>query len=166
MPPFFSLLLFLCLSFTPNSAAPNFCQNAQQDLVRSSCLHATNTPRDLAQATVRVGLVRARKVSKYLSTLSRLKTKRERVALSDCLRPISDSLKHLRVETFQWQMNNADTRVSAALTNEDTCLDGFEGVESKVKSGVKRKITNMAKVTSNALYVINRLDESSRTRPR
>lgn len=62
-------------------------------------------------------------------------------------------------------MSNAETWVSAALTNEDTCLDGFEGVESKVKSDVKRKIRNMARVTSNALYMINRLDENSGGRP-
>ncbi|OAY26997.1 pectinesterase inhibitor 3 [Manihot esculenta] len=191
MPPFFSLLLFIFLSFTPSSAAPNFSQNAQQDLVRSSCLHASyptlcihtlssysgpaNTPRDLAQAAVKVSLARASKASKYLSSLSGLKAKRERVALSDCVEQISDAveelsstldeLKHLRSETFRWQMSNAETWVSAALTNEDTCLDGFEGVESKVKSDVKRKIRNMARVTSNALYMINRLDENSGGRP-
>ncbi|KAJ9183707.1 hypothetical protein P3X46_007522 [Hevea brasiliensis] len=192
MPPpiFFSLLtlifLFLSLSFTPYSAAASFRRNAQKDLVRSSCLHASypklcihtlssysgpaNTPRDLAQAAVKVSLTRARRVSKYLRTLSGLKTKRERAALKDCVEQISDSveelsstlgeLKHLRGETFGWQLSNAETWVSAALTNEDTCLDGFEGVESKVKSDVKRKMRNMARVTSNALYMINRLDES------
>ena len=69
-------------------------------------------------------------------------------------------LKHLRGETFEFQMSNAQTWMSAALTNEDTCVDGFEGVDGKVKSDVKRKITNVAEVTSNALYMINRLDES------
>ncbi|KAJ6993524.1 hypothetical protein NC653_016609 [Populus alba x Populus x berolinensis] len=62
-------------------------------------------------------------------------------------------------------MSNAQTWVSAALTNEDTCLDGFHEVESKAKDDVKRKITNVARVTSNALYMINRLDES-RGRPK
>ena len=114
-------------------------------------------------------------MSNYLSTLSGLKKKRERVALSDCIEQIYDSvdelsktlgeLKHLREETFGWQMSNAQTWVSAALTNEDTCLDGFHEVESKAKDDLKRKITNVARVTSNALYMINRLDES-RGRPK
>ncbi|KAJ6993523.1 pectinesterase inhibitor 3 [Populus alba x Populus x berolinensis] len=165
----FSLLfIFISFSASPNSAAAR-SQNAPRDIVRSSCVHASypnlclrtlssyagpaNTPRDLAQAA----------------------KKRERVALSDCVEQIYDSvdelsktlreLKHLREETFRWQMSNAQTWVSAALTNEDTCLDGFHEVESKAKDDVKRKITNVARVTSNALYMINRLDES-RGRPK
>ena len=50
-------------------------------------------------------------------------------------------------------MSNAETWVSAALTNEDTCLDGFEGVECKIKSDVKRKITNVARVRCVFAYV-------------
>lgn len=181
---------FISLSLSPYSATAKG-HNAPHDLVHSSCVHASypnvcirtlssyagpaNTPRDLAQAAVRVSLARARKVSSYLNTLSgRLKTKRERVALSDCVDQISDSvdqlsktldeLKHLRSgKTFRWQMSNAETWASAALTNEDTCLDGFREVGSKVKDDVRRKISNAAKVTSNALYMINRLDA---TRPK
>uniref|UniRef100_A0A6N2L969 Pectinesterase inhibitor domain-containing protein n=1 Tax=Salix viminalis TaxID=40686 RepID=A0A6N2L969_SALVM len=160
------LFIFISFSTSPYSAAAK-TRNAPQDLVRSSCVHASfptsasalsplmracQHPRDLAQAAVKVSIARARRVSKYLDTLSGAKTKRERVALSDCVEQM-------------WQMSNAQTWVSAALTNEDTCLDGFHEVESEVKDGVKRKITNVARVTSNALYLINRLDES-RGRPK
>lgn len=79
----------------------------------------------------------------------------------DELRRTLSELKHLKEETFSWQMSNVETWVSAALTNEDTCLDGFEGVNGKIKSDLRRKITNVAMVTSNALYMINRLDESN-----
>uniref|UniRef100_A0A0D3AK87 Pectinesterase inhibitor domain-containing protein n=1 Tax=Brassica oleracea var. oleracea TaxID=109376 RepID=A0A0D3AK87_BRAOL len=52
-------------------------------------------------------------------------------------------LKHLRVSggsatEFRWQMSNAQTWTSAALTYEDTCLDGFQGIDGKIKSEVKR----------------------------
>ncbi|KAL4278438.1 hypothetical protein GQ457_03G018520 [Hibiscus cannabinus] len=90
--------------------------------------------------------------------------------LSDCVEQISDSveelsmtlgeLKHLREETLGFQLSNAQTWVSVALTNEYTCLDGFEGVEGKVKSEVKRKMSNVVKITSNVLYMINMFDES------
>ncbi|KAJ4827706.1 hypothetical protein Tsubulata_029797, partial [Turnera subulata] len=173
---FLLILLFTTLiSTSPYSAAADKKQHDEpQDLVRSSCIHASypslclrtlstysgsaiNTPRDLAQAAVKVSLGRARKVSAYLATLSgEMKTKRERAALSDCVEQISDSvdqlgktlneLKHLKGETFQWQMSNAETWVSAALTNEDTCLDGFHEVGSSVKGDVRRKITNVARV--------------------
>lgn len=55
-------------------------------------------------------------------------------------------------------MGNAQTWVSAALTNEDTCLDGFKEVDGEVKSDVKKRISKVARVTSNALCFINRLD--------
>ncbi|KAF5748399.1 hypothetical protein HS088_TW04G00352 [Tripterygium wilfordii] len=175
------LLLFLSLC-----SAASHKSNAPHDLIRSSCVHArypalclrtlssfagpAKTPRDLAQAAVSVSLARARRVSSYLTTVSGFKSKRERVALSDCVQEISDSvdqlsrtlneLKHLDGAKFRWHVSNAETWVSAALTNDDTCLDGFRGVEGKVKEDFRKKITNLARVTSNALYMINRLDES------
>ncbi|XP_062091202.1 pectinesterase inhibitor 3 [Humulus lupulus] len=158
------------------------------DLVRTSCVHANypnlclrtlstysgpaRTPRDLAQAAVNVSLARASRISKFLTRTARgsFGSKRQRAALGDCVEQISDSvedlsktlseLQHLRWETFRWQMSNAQTWVSAALTNEDTCLEGFKELQVKMKTDVKRKITNVARVTSNALYMINRLDET------
>ncbi|KAE8687834.1 ARM repeat superfamily protein isoform 1 [Hibiscus syriacus] len=181
--PFFILSVFLpLLSAVSNHGSP-------QDLVRSSCVHASypglclltlssysgpaNTPRDLAQAAVKVSLSRVRRVSSYLTSASVTgKSKRERAALSDCVEQVAESvdglsrtlgeLTRLRGETFRFQMSNAQTWTSAALTNEDTCLDGFKRVDGKVKSDVKKMIMNVAKVTSNALYMINRLDESRR----
>ncbi|XP_042479456.1 pectinesterase inhibitor 3 [Macadamia integrifolia] len=141
------------------------------------------TPNDLAQAAVNVSLSRARKVSKYLSQVGTslgggVSNKRQRVAVSDCVEQLSDSVDELRKTLselrnlrsrngmFRWHMSNAETWVSAALTDEDTCLDGFQDVGGSggngkmVKSSdVKRKMSNVAKVTSNALYLINRLDD-------
>ncbi|XP_048431301.1 pectinesterase inhibitor 3-like [Pyrus x bretschneideri] len=168
--------------------------NPASTLVRSSCRHATypkiclrtlsdyagpaKTPRDLAQASVSVSLARARRVSGFLAQLSAnfLGTKRQRSAIGDCVDLMSSSvdelsetlgeLQHLREETFRFQMSNAQTWLSAALTDDDTCLDGIQEADVKAKAAdVKRKIKNAARVTSNALYLINRLDEI-RGRPR
>ncbi|KAL5572310.1 hypothetical protein UlMin_021907 [Ulmus minor] len=143
----------------------------------SSYSGPAKTPRDLALAAVNVSLARATRVSKYLNGIGNANTnagasKRQRSALSDCVEQIGDTvndlskslseLQHLRGETFRWQMSNAETWVSAALTNEDTCLDGFQDVGGKLKEDVKRKVTNVARVTSNALYMINRLEETRR----
>ncbi|GFS38493.1 plant invertase/pectin methylesterase inhibitor superfamily protein [Actinidia rufa] len=181
------LILLLSLSSQPHYAAVG--QKKTQDLVRSSCIHASypdiclrtlssygpvaNSPRDLAQAAVKVSLSRASKVSDYLATLRTTGSKREQGAVHDCVDQVTDSmdelrktlaeLQHLKSGTWTWQMSNAETWVSAALTNEDTCLDGFKEIHGKVRADVKRKITNVARVTSNALYLINRLDQ---TRPK
>ncbi|CAK9159242.1 unnamed protein product [Ilex paraguariensis] len=183
-------LIILFLSVLISSTSAKKPGDASQDLVRSSCVHASypniclrslssysgpaNTPGEVAQAAVKVSLSRARKASNYLANL-RSQSKREQGAFHDCVEQMGDSvdelsktlseLKHLRSGSFRWQMSNAETWVSAALTNEDTCLDGFKEVTGKVRSDVKRKVTNLARVTSNALYLINRLDQSRQKTP-
>ncbi|KAI3782737.1 hypothetical protein L2E82_12792 [Cichorium intybus] len=180
-----SFVLFLIVLIL--SVVTTVVPSPSPDLVRSSCLHATfpkvcvnsltlykgpaTTPRELAQAAIKVSISRASKASDYLSSLQQKEAnKREIGAVKDCASQIADSvddlrktlgeLKQLRRGTFRWQMSNAETWVSAALTNEDTCLDGFKEIEGRVRSDVKKKVTNVAKVTSNALYLINRLDHA------
>ncbi|KAK4756631.1 hypothetical protein SAY87_006758 [Trapa incisa] len=162
---------------------------APQQLILSSCIHARYpnlclrslssysgpaSPRCIARAAVRASLSRARSVSYFLRTrvpgrdhLSKL----ERVALNDCIEQISDAvfelrrtlgeLQHLKLgePTFGWRLSNAETWASAALTDEDTCLDGFDETDGLVKTQVRRKINRVARLTSNALYMINRLDD-------
>ncbi|KAL8093837.1 pectinesterase inhibitor 3 [Apium graveolens] len=184
-----SLLLILSLSttFLHNTVAKSDIPSS--DLIHASCIHANypqiclrtlstyappaTTPNDLAQAAVKISLTRSQKASEFLSDLKHKSAKREKDAVSDCVSQMSDSvdelsrtlseLKHLRrgIE-FKWQMSNVETWVSAALTNEDTCLDGFKEIDGKVRSDVRRKITNVARVTSNALYLINLMDSQAR----
>ncbi|KAJ1439961.1 Pectinesterase inhibitor domain [Sesbania bispinosa] len=178
-----TLLLSLLFTFS--------CAAQAQDLVRSSCVHAryprlclrtlsnyagpANSTLDVARAALRVSLAHARRASKYLraskgGASSSSLSKRQRAALSDCVEQVSDSveelrksleeLQHLRPETFRWQMSNAMTWVSAALTDGDTCLDG------NVRPDVKRRVTDLARVTSNALYMINRLGQGGTGKPK
>ncbi|KAL2503364.1 Plant invertase/pectin methylesterase inhibitor superfamily protein [Forsythia ovata] len=179
------ILLLLLVSIISTRGAEKHTTPPKHDLVRTSCVHASypniclrtlssysgpaNTPRDLAQAAVKVSLSRARRASDFVSQL-RSHSKREEGALNDCVEQMGDSMEelsktleelhHLRSGEFPWQMSNAETWVSAALTNEDTCLDGFKEIDGKIRSDVKKKITNLARITSNALYLINLLDES------
>ncbi|KVI12232.1 pectinesterase inhibitor 3 [Cynara cardunculus var. scolymus] len=180
-----AIFFFFFFSILALFASPTVLASpSSPDLVSSSCQHATfpkvclhtlslyggkvTTPRELAQAAIKVSISRASKASDYLSSLQKEANKRERGAVKDCAGQMSESveelrktlgeLKELRRGTFRWQMSNAETWVSAALTNEDTCLDGFKEIDGRVRSDVKRKVTNVAKVTSNALYLINRLD--------
>lgn len=181
----YMIMFFIPFSFAEvkNHNASSW-SSSSKDLVQTSCAHASypniclrtlssysgpaNNPRDLAQAAVKVSLSRARKASNYLKQLQS-RSKKEQGALKDCIEQIGDSvdelsktlseLKHLRSGSgFRWQMSNAQTWVSAALTNDETCIDGFKEIDGKVRSDVNRKITNVARVTSNALYLINRLD--------
>lgn len=61
-----------------------------------------------------------------------------------------------------WRVSNAQTWMSAALTDEFTCEDGFEGVGGegegeRVKVEVRRGVRRVERYTSNALALVNRL---------
>ena len=178
-PLLFSLLLFLLLAIDDGDASP------KHDLVRQSCVHAPSpavclrtlrpyrstagTPWDLARAAVNVSMAHVRKTTEFL-TKAKGSGQRERGALNDCVEEMADAVDELsktmsalqelrRGGDFWWEMSNARTWMSAAITYEDTCLDGLEEIGGKVRSDVRKKVTNVGRVTSNALYLINLLHE-------
>lgn len=60
-------------------------------------------------------------------------------------------------QDFVWHMSNVQTWVSPALTDENTCLDGFGGrlMDDRVKAAIRRRIPHVAQITSNALALVN-----------
>ncbi|XWS60079.1 hypothetical protein CRYUN_Cryun07bG0003400 [Craigia yunnanensis] len=69
------------------------------------------------------------------------------------------AMKDLQGPDFGMKMSNIQTWVSAALTNEDTCMDGIEGkaMNGKIRDTIRSNIARVAQLTSNALAFINRL---------
>ncbi|KAJ9679033.1 hypothetical protein PVL29_021067 [Vitis rotundifolia] len=92
---------------------------------------------------------------------------REVAAMHDCVELLSDSVDQLRRamgemtqikgSNFGLMMNDIQTWVSAALTDEDTCTDGFAGnaMNGNLKTTVRARVVTMAHMTSNALGLIN-----------
>lgn len=187
-------LSFIFLSFTCTSTT---ARTPAQDLLHSSCTNAryptlcvktlstyagpTRTPSDLAQAAVKVSLAHARSLSGYLNTLQMQppssSSKRQQLALSDCAKQMADSvdelsktlneLQHLRMGTFEWQMSNAQTWASTALTNGNSCINGFDGDgDRKLRLEVKRRVNDVGMLTSNALCLIDRISHGSKGKPR
>ncbi|KAK2653569.1 hypothetical protein Ddye_013425 [Dipteronia dyeriana] len=85
--------------------------------------------------------------------------------LGDCIDELTQSLNAMKnlggsYEEIQFQLSNIKTWVSASITDEDTCTDGFVG--RKVNSNVKKQITKCIKsltmMTSNSLALINSLN--------
>lgn len=131
------------------------------------------SPRQLAHAALAVSLAHARSATAFVAKLSGAKGVRPRdhAALMDCVENMGDSVDRLgrsiremgRVSRsgrggFEWHMSNVETWVSAALTDESTCVDGFAGpaMSAYLRATVKRRIVNVAMVTSNALALVNR----------
>ncbi|KAL0329605.1 UNVERIFIED_CONTAM: hypothetical protein Sradi_4947200 [Sesamum radiatum] len=129
--------------------------------------------RQLAQAALSVSLTRAQSASSFVSKLARIRGIKPMVyqAVKDCIQNMGDTVDQLsrsmtelgamgRVagQDFDWRVSNVQTWVSAALTNENTCMDGFQGsaMDGNVKVAIRRRVLDCAQVTSNALALVNR----------
>ncbi|KAK4764535.1 hypothetical protein SAY86_025625 [Trapa natans] len=131
-------------------------------------------PDRLARIAISVSLSKARRMAAYVSRLSRQADYYEAdtesaAALHDCFSNFGDAVDEIRgslnqmrgldassQESFRFQVSNVQTWMSAALTDEETCTDGFEDLpEGPVKSDVSAKATAVKQVTSNALALVN-----------
>lgn len=125
----------------------------------------------LARSAISVTLAETKNVSRYILGLRELRLRgREKAALEDCVECFNDALdnlhkslfeiRSLESSTFDFQVSNMQTWVSAVLTSQDTCLDGFNGTHGTVVARLNSTIGNVARVTSNALALINTLAET------
>lgn len=128
-----------------------------------------SSPSKWARAGVSVTLAEVKSATQHLTSLKkhRVMRGRNRLALSDCIECFQDAidelhkslyvLRRLNKTTFDMQMSDLNTWISAALTDEDTCLDGFEGQEGKQVKLLRNRVLNSTYMTSNALALVNKL---------
>uniref|UniRef100_A0A5B6YJF0 Pectinesterase n=2 Tax=Davidia involucrata TaxID=16924 RepID=A0A5B6YJF0_DAVIN len=89
----------------------------------------------------------------------------ERSAYEDCLELLEDSVDQLSRSLVSvspspdgnlqpiGSTQDVLTWLSAALTNHDTCTDGFEEVNGSVKDQVKEKLRDLSELVSNSLAI-------------
>ncbi|KAF8379283.1 hypothetical protein HHK36_028716 [Tetracentron sinense] len=170
------------------SAAANTTNKTSTEFIRTSC-GATTYPQvcfkslstyasaiqsshyKLAETALNVSLRGARSTSAMVSKLLRQEDMKpnEAAAVKDCVEEIGESIDELQQslkamgdlggDDVEFEMSNMKTWVSAALTDEDTCINGMEeqGVNEKVKKKIRKSILGIVKLTSNALALINSL---------
>ncbi|KAF5480272.1 hypothetical protein F2P56_001035 [Juglans regia] len=128
-------------------------------------------PQKLCNTALSVAIKAARSASSTISKLSKKKglTRSEAAVIKDCVENIKDTvdeLKHSLKEMgnlggsdVQVKIDNIKTWVSAAITDEGTCTDGFSGqrVSTTLRNKIRVIILNVARPTSNALSLINTL---------
>ncbi|KAL8539599.1 hypothetical protein ACS0TY_001273 [Phlomoides rotata] len=177
--PVATLVILLILTHSA-SAATN------TDFIRTSCsattyptlcysslsTHASaiqRSPMLLAHTALALTLDSARSTSAAVLKLSRRAglTPREAAAMQDCMEELTDSVDQLskslaemgqiKGSNYELVMSDIQTWVSAALTDDDTCMDGFAGkvMNGATKTAVRGKIVKVAHMTSNALALIN-----------
>lgn len=91
---------------------------------------------------------------------------RVRSAYEDCLELLEDSVDHIANSLTSVGRNTNKredvlTWLSAALTNQDTCMDGFEGVTGTVKDRMVTNLRDVSELVSNslALYAVSSNDK-------
>ncbi|XP_011041732.1 PREDICTED: 21 kDa protein-like [Populus euphratica] len=182
----FLLLLVAISSYLNSSSAARVTTKSSTEFIRTSCSTATyprlcytslsihsstiqTSPKLLANAALNVTLSSAKSTSTTISTLSQTHgmKPREVSAMKDCVEELSDAvnelgksmdeMSHARQSNFQSMIDDVQTWVSAALTDENTCSDGFAGnaMNGNLKTSVRGRIVNIARLTSNALALIN-----------
>ncbi|ESQ45843.1 hypothetical protein EUTSA_v10010734mg [Eutrema salsugineum] len=131
------------------------------------------SPRRLAETALTVTVTQAQSTKVFVSRLARFKglKKREVQAIKDCIEEVNDTVDRLTKsihevkmcgsakghDQFWFHMSNAQTWTSAALTNANTCSDGFSRriMDGRIKNSVRARIANLSRGTSNALALIN-----------
>ncbi|KAJ4867465.1 Plant invertase/pectin methylesterase inhibitor superfamily protein [Raphanus sativus] len=122
----------------------------------------------MAHAALNITLASVKATSAMMVRLSSSQLKpREVSAMRDCVEELGDTLAELRKSigemgllsgsNYEIYMSDIQTWVSAALTDENTCSDGFGGADmnGKVKDLVRGRILVIAHLTSNASALIN-----------
>ncbi|CAH8387733.1 unnamed protein product [Eruca vesicaria subsp. sativa] len=179
-----SLLITVAITITTLNSVHSTTTNTE--FVKSSCTvttyprlcvtslstHASliqTSPKVMAHAALNITLASAKATAVMMVRLSRsnrLKP-REVSSMRDCVEELGDTLEELRKSigemgrlsgsNYEVYMSDIQTWVSAALTDENTCTEGFEGDEmnGEVKVFVRERILFIAHLTSNALALIN-----------
>ncbi|KAL9338359.1 hypothetical protein Peur_070128 [Populus x canadensis] len=127
----------------------------------------------LSTKALTVTLKAASNTSKLVTSLSKggNLSMTEAGIIKDCIDEMGDSIDMLKQslkalgslngtsDHVQFQISNIKTWMSAALTDETTCIDGI--AERKISDEVMRKIrktiVNIGMLTSNALALLNKL---------
>lgn len=101
-------------------------------------------------------------------------TRREKTALHDCLEMIDDTLEELRESETELKYygfknyslaehkENLETLLSAAQTNQDSCLDGFSHAEAdeKVREALIKGQMHVFRLVSNVLAIVKNLSDT------
>ncbi|XP_059451197.1 pectinesterase inhibitor 4-like [Corylus avellana] len=130
-------------------------------------------PQKLCKAALSIAIKATHNASSTISKLLKQKglTSFETSILEDCVTNTKDSIdelkqslnatRHLNGSDKESQVENMKTWVSAALTDDDTCTDGFDDGQGQVSETLKNRINDIilkiARLTSNALSLINTL---------
>nr|GEW32549.1 21 kDa protein-like [Tanacetum cinerariifolium] len=156
-------------SYVKDACSVTRYQDLCVDSLSSFSKTAKTNPSKWARAGVSVTIGETKNTTQYLVDLKNKNSMkgRNRAAVFDCVDVFQDALDNLHksldvlrklsAETFDTEMEDITTWISSALTDEDTCLDGFEGQNGQEFKALEGKVTKASYFTSNALALVTKL---------
>eukprot|EP01018_Ginkgo_biloba_P027976 Gb_01422 [translate_table: standard] len=128
----------------------------------------TSTSVDVANVAMKVTIDEVEKISGFAYDMNRQPIDRnDRAALEDCmelfgytLQQLNNSLAslmNLNVKTMKRQAGDIWTWLSASLTNQETCMDGFTNSNGNLKSLLYNRVQNVSMLVSNSLAIVKRI---------
>lgn len=144
-----------------NTLYPSLCVST---LISFPSVGAANR-KDFAHMTVNVTLTGVREAyGVALNAPPAGMNRTERFALKDCLELLEASMEHLEasmdkmgaigVKSRKKHIADVQTWLSAAMTNQDTCLEGFEGSRSLAKAQIEERSKRLSQLVSNSLALL------------
>ncbi|GKF36496.1 putative pectinesterase, partial [Tanacetum coccineum] len=132
-----------------------------------------SNPLRLVKQALSATLKSASTTRSTISKLAKAKnvTKGDAAVLKDCIEDIQDSIGEIKdsltaisklksSQDKKFVLSNAQAWTSAAITDEYSCIDGMEDedVSEAVMTKIKTSIVSIARLSSNALSLINHLN--------
>jgi len=151
--------LLLHMSHTAESAYASKIEQSKEQLAASALAVSVSKTQSCLSFLKKMQTEKGKKVEEYN-------------ALRDCVENVDGSVDRLNQSVkelgllgksegkdFQWHLSNIQTWVSAAITGQQTCLDGLEerNLGANFKAAIKPRVQDASKLTSNALALVNRL---------
>ncbi|KAK8945733.1 hypothetical protein KSP40_PGU019027 [Platanthera guangdongensis] len=154
---------------------PNLCEKSLCDFKPAL---QRRSPRQLAHAALTVTSQRAVRVSNFVRRVSADAGKSSPArgshyggGVRDCVETLGESVDRLRLSvkemermgryrsrSFRWHLSNVQTWVSAAITDQTTCIDSLAEDKSAAGPQIRSQIVYVNHLASNALALINRLN--------
>ncbi|KAF3795736.1 Pectinesterase 3 [Nymphaea thermarum] len=139
----------LCVSTL--STLPNLAKKSLPDLI---CHTVETVEKDVEQSSSSCNSIYKKRKLDF----------RQRVALADCKELFSDTLQELNVTVKDLRSvinsNRSDealTLLSAAMTNQYTCLDGFAYSNHSIRHFIEGGLHNISKLLSNSLALTHKI---------
>ncbi|KAJ0049059.1 hypothetical protein Pint_15226 [Pistacia integerrima] len=156
------------LSSDSMASIKTVCSETQYPDSCFSSIYSLNVPTNsdpeiIFKLSLQVSIKGLSNITSFLKTLNDVHSE---PALQDCMTQFEDALTRLNDSVSEMEVgsgekmltdrkvNDVQTWISAAMTDEDSCLDGLEEMGSKVFDEVKSKMQKSKEALSNSLAII------------